>query len=954
MAFFEETGDEFITDVRKFETTDKAHADLFNNVCGNLYNNDVYLRKNKVDKIEGKGLSTNDYTNSDKDKLAGIEERANKYVHPETHTADIITQDTTHRFVTDTEKETWNNSLNNAKDYADATYQQATGYTDNKIAELIGGAPETLDTLKEVADAIEENKTVVEALDAAIGKKANQAELDTHIGNSVIHVTSTDKSNWNAAKTHAASAHAPADAEVNQNAFSNVVVGSTTIAADSKTDTLTFAAGRNITLTPDANNDKITVSLTDKCTTITDWNLATANGWYMGRGADNSPSELVDWWYGLVIAYSTMFVRQILYRFATDNNVSGNNSDRYERIMQNGVWGTWVNTSVKAAVPADAKFTDTTYSNATTTTAGLMSANDKLKLDYTNIAYGTCSTAAATSAKVITLSGNTKWTLQKGSVVIVKFTNTNTASSVTLNVNNTGAKRIWVNNAVYTGTSAQYCGYANRNLIYVYDGTYWVWIFGGYDSNTTYSNATLGQGYGTCTTAEATTAKVVTLSSYNLVVGGIVAVKFTYAVPANSTMNINSRGAKAIYYRGAAISAGIIKAGDIGVFIYNGTQYHLLSVDRNDSSQSVGNGTITITQNGTAKGTFTTNQSGNTTIALTDNNTTYSNMAAATASAAGKAGLVPAPSAGAQAKYLRGDGTWQVPTNTTYSAAGTSLGLVKTGGDVTISNGTITVNDDSHNHTIANIDNLQATLNGKAASSHTHNYIPLSGSSAITGNLISSTDAQKNLGDRTHVWNEVWAKSVKVKGNYGDDETYGIAYNNGDNKTELIIGNLDDIEGGSNSQWVVVTDDCRMCNSLEVEGSITGTGVINLMKNLIKKIYPVGSIYISTVSTNPSILFGFGTWTQIKDTFLLAAGTTYKAGSTGGEATHKLTVNEMPAHTHQQSVGQSSEDFIVAQGGEASWVLNGAGTSQTGSTGGSAAHNNMPPYLAVYVWKRTA
>ena len=287
MAFFEETGDEFITDVRKFETTDKAHADLFNNVCGNLYNNDVYLRKNKVDKIEGKGLSTNDYTNSDKDKLAGIEERANKYVHPETHTADIITQDTTHRFVTDTEKETWNNSLNNAKDYADATYQQATGYTDNKIAELIGGAPETLDTLKEVADAIEENKTVVEALDAAIGKKANQAELDTHIGNSVIHVTSTDKSNWNAAKTHAASAHAPADAEVNQNAFSNVVVGSTTIAADSKTDTLTFAAGRNITLTPDANNDKITVSLTDKCTTITDWNLATANGWYMGRGADN-------------------------------------------------------------------------------------------------------------------------------------------------------------------------------------------------------------------------------------------------------------------------------------------------------------------------------------------------------------------------------------------------------------------------------------------------------------------------------------------------------------------------------------------------------------------------------------------------------------------------------------------------------------------------------------------
>lgn len=220
---------------------------------------------------------------------------------------------------------------------------------------------------------------------------------------------------------------------------------------------------------------------------------------------------------------------------------------------------------------------------ASTSSNGLMSSTDKLKLNYTNIAYGTCETDGATSEKIINISGNNSWTLQKGSIIIIKFSATNTASSVTLNVNNTGAKSIWVNNAVYTGTSAQYCGYANRNLIYVYDGTYWVWVFGGYDSNTIYSNATLGQGYGTCTTAEATTAKVVTLSSYNLVVGGIVAVKFTYAVPANSTMNINSRGAKAIYYRGAAISSGIIQAGDVGVFIYNGAQYHLLTVDRNGS-----------------------------------------------------------------------------------------------------------------------------------------------------------------------------------------------------------------------------------------------------------------------------------------------------------------------------------------------------------------------------------
>ena len=81
-------------------------------------------------------------------------------------------------------------------------------------------------------------------------------------------------------------------------------------------------------------------------------------------------------------------------------------------------------------------------------------------------------------------------------------------------------------------------------------------------------------------TAAATTAKVVSLSSYSLVSNGIVSVKFTYDVPASATMNINSKGAKSIYYRGSAITAGVIRAGDIATFIYNGSQYHLISIDR--------------------------------------------------------------------------------------------------------------------------------------------------------------------------------------------------------------------------------------------------------------------------------------------------------------------------------------------------------------------------------------
>lgn len=77
----------------------------------------------------------------------------------------------------------------------------------------------------------------------------------------------------------------------------------------------------------------------------------------------------------------------------------------------------------------------------------------------------------------------------------------------------------------------------------------------------------------------------------------------------------------------------------------------------------------------------------------------------------GISGLVPAPSAGNNNAFLRGDGTWAVPLNTTYGAAGTDLGLVKTGGDVTINDGIITVNDDSHNHTISNVTGLQDTIN---------------------------------------------------------------------------------------------------------------------------------------------------------------------------------------------------------------------------------------------------
>lgn len=124
---------------------------------------------------------------------------------------------------------------------------------------------------------------------------------------------------------------------------------------------------------------------------------------------------------------------------------------------------------------------------------------------------------------------------------------------------------------------------------------------------------------------------------------------------------------------------------------------------------------------------------------------------------------------------------------------------------------------------------------------------------------------------------------------------------------------------------------------------------------MIDAIYPVGSIYISINSTNPSILFGIGEWERIEDCFLLAAGNTYAPGTTGGEAEHTLTTDELPSHTHNFTHAvvstDSSGNHIVSN---STILRNYSATTlnATESTGNEQPHNNMPPYLAVYMWKR--
>ena len=131
--------------------------------------------------------------------------------------------------------------------------------------------------------------------------------------------------------------------------------------------------------------------------------------------------------------------------------------------------------------------------------------------------------------------------------------------------------------------------------------------------------------------------------------------------------------------------------------------------------------------------------------------------------------------------------------------------------------------------------------------------------------------------------------------------------------------------------------------------------------DLLNAIYPVGSIYISTNNNSPQSFLG-GIWVRIEGRFLLGAGSGYNAGSTGGEATHTLTTDEMPSHNHGISriePGNSGANYTVMAtkiqsanywDSSRSYSISNV---QIESRGGSSAHNNMPPYYVVYIRRRT-
>lgn len=224
-------------------------------------------------------------------------------------------------------------------------------------------------------------------------------------------------------------------------------------------------------------------------------------------------------------------------------------------------------------------------------------------------------------------------------------------------------------------------------------------------------------------------------------------------------------------------------------------------------------------------------------------------------------------------------------------------------------------------------------------------------------------------------------------GSISAESSYDIKYTISDafttvtvNDTISTVSVLMDFKAGG--KGIAIGKVSEFDNTLEVSDKWNFRVYGKLLKAyIVDSIYPVGSIYMSVNATSPATLFG-GTWTQLKDRFLLGAGSTYENGTTGGEASHKLSVNEMPSHAHDTPFfnnmtnnGEMVSDFegVFGKGMTASAAKSLTGKSViemwwkeqtnnaegneysylTASKGGSVAHNNMPPYLAVYMWKRT-
>lgn len=643
--------------------------------------------------------------------------------------------------------------------------------------------------------------------------RASKTEFDTHASDTTKHITSTERTNWGAAYTHSQAAHAPSNAEKNQNAFSNIAVGSTTVAADTATDTVTFV-GSNVTITPDATNDKITFAVAD---------------------------------------------------------------------------GT---TSAKGVV----KLENSTSSTSTTTAATPSSV--KSAYDLANTAKTNAATAQSRADSAYSLAEGKVDSLSDLGITATA-TELNYMDGVTSNVQTQLDSK---------ADSSALIGESTTGTEYTIDD----------------SAVTAGNG--------AEIFNAYTDDEENYVHANIASGMYSHAEGATTVASGDWSHAEGI----ETIASGNASHAEGEAATASGRQSHAEGYSTTASgmrSHAEGQSSTASAQAAHAEGynTQATATAAHSEGYYTEATGKYSHaegyMSKAQEQYAHAEGY--SNTASGEASHAEGYATW-ADGNYSHTEGSTTTAS----GDYSHAEGFYVTAAGRYQHVQGKYNIIDKDSSGAALDTYAH----------IVGNGTTNTNRSNA---HTIDWdgNGWFAGDVYVGGTGQDDTNASKVIT--EVLSSSLYGDTLPTSGKTGQLFFKTTDE-------DIELSI------------LKTVYPIGSIYMSISNANPNSLFGFGTWERIQDTFLLAAGSTYAGGSTGGEAEHTLTVNEMPSHKHNfggdgtkiiqndSSINKTGTAYPTRAG-----INIGADWSDSGylallNTGGGQPHNNMPPYLSVYMWKRTA
>lgn len=567
--------------------------------------------------------------------------------------------------------------------------------------------------------------------------------------------------------------------------------------------------------------------------------------------------------------------------------------------------------------------------------------------------YGTCSTAAGTAAKTATVSG---FSLYTGVTVAITFTNANTAASPTLKIGNTAAKAIQINNAAMTASNGWSAGAC---VTFVYDGTYYRvtdssialktitnWC---YKNNTTYIDG--ANIYAGSITADKIRAGSITIgyldsTTQTKINNGNTALTL---VTVQDTRDTNQNPS---WYMSTYPKRTVREFKSCSKIGLSGSTYCTLEtyVPWSDSSGGyptqvayLGTGGTAYKRTGTSNTAWSTWKSVEITVAnwCYDNNTTYID-----------GGKIYTGSLSAD-KITTGTLRAVTIQSTNYVSGSTGMKIL-------LSNGTI----DSKNFKIKSDNSVEVTGVFKTTGSGFTSKL-----SSDSLSFYKDSNQSEELSKITATKYEVVdpgtgtpfvSGKISMISDYIDIRGYlHIGYKDTDHYIRIDATDFDFwgsgttfFHGGTETWGAALFKSSVTVNGSSTLKALTCSSLTVNGKSLLNRTYPVGSIYMSVNSTNPGTLFG-GTWVELQGRFLIGRSSSYTNGSTGGASTVALSTAQMPSHSHQAY----SRNYEVQQASSTNIAGNHGGTIGSWgiqNSGGSGSHNNMPPYLAVYMWKRTA